>query len=65
MSKLFNTYDHGGTDSSLFLLDLEHFKIEYVPYNDVNGHNIVDIECFCDESEQSNKYKEASFPIDH
>jgi len=58
MNKLITTYNNAVRDPTLFLLDLSHFKIEYVPYNDVNGHDIVEINCLCNGSDQSRKYEE-------
>lgn len=44
-------------DTQLFLLDLNHYRIEYYPFRNVNGINTIFVNCFCDDSEQSKKYQ--------
>ena len=44
-------------DPELFLLNLIHFKIEYIPYQDVNWIDRVDVNCYCDGTVQSKKYE--------
>jgi hypothetical protein len=53
--ELMAPYNSTITDPKLFLLDLSHFKTEYVPYNDVNHRDIVDINCSRDGREGPNR----------
>jgi hypothetical protein len=57
ISKVAAAFNFPLEDSMLFFLDINHFKIEYVPYIDVNFYHVVEINCLCDGSEKSNKYQ--------
>ncbi|MBS1655488.1 MAG: hypothetical protein JSU05_11625 [Bacteroidetes bacterium] len=57
ISKLFKSFTGLPADTSLFMIDLRHYRFEYAPYQDNNERRLISINCFCDDSKSSEKYK--------